>query len=136
MTTRLLLLLLSLLAAQSPTTPASRILGTWRGSSICVDRAHDTACKNEEVIYQVDSAQGPTGPVRMSADKVVNGAREEMGVLRLQYDSTAHVWFHDLHTRSHSRWSFEPKGDEMSGTLTEQPSGRLIRRVAVRRSSL
>jgi hypothetical protein len=123
------------LSAQSRPGPVAGILGTWHGTSICVDRARDTACHDEEVIYQVDSAAGPAGPVRMVADKVVDGARESMGELRLRYDTTTRAWSAELRARSHMRWSFEPKGDAMSGTLIELPSGRLIRRVAVRRTS-
>ena len=122
-------------SAQSASGPANAILGTWRGSSICVDPAHDTACRDEEVIYQVDSAASPNGPVRMLADKVVNGARQPMGGFRLSYDSVQRAWSVELQTRIQVRWSFAPKGEQMSGTLTEVPSGRLIRRVAARRGS-
>ncbi|HJQ66543.1 MAG TPA: hypothetical protein VJ816_09215 [Gemmatimonadales bacterium] len=123
------------LSAQSRTGPAAGILGTWHGTSICVDRARDTACHDEEVIYTVDSAAGPTGPVRMVADKVVNGSRESMGELRLRYDTTTGAWSAELQGRFHMRWSFEPKGDAMSGTLVELPSGRRIRRVDARRTA-
>lgn len=126
---------LSPLPAQSRSSPANGILGTWRGSSICVDPTRDTACHDEEVIYHVDSAASPTGPVRMQADKVVNGSRQRMGALQLRYDTTAHAWWVELSTRFHARWSFEPQGDRMVGTLDELPSGRVVRRVAVRRAS-
>jgi hypothetical protein len=126
---------MSSLAAQSAVGPVGAILGSWRGSSICVDPARDTACRDEQVIYHVDSAVGPSGPVRMVADKVVNGSRQPMGGFQLSYDPATHVWSADLRMRVHARWSFEPNGDQMVGTLTDLPSGRLIRRVAVRRSS-
>src|ERR1044072_7087199 len=45
---------------QAPGTPASAILGTWRGTSICVDRATDRSCRDETVVYEVDSAAGPS----------------------------------------------------------------------------
>ena len=109
------------------------ILGTWRGTSICADPAHDTACKNEDVIYQVDSLMIPAGPVRMSADKIVNGIRQPMGVFWLRYDSTTHVWSAEFRARFNARWSFEPKGDRMTGTLVELPSGRVVRRVTTSR---
>ena len=94
----------------------------------------DRACSDEAVIYVVDSAAGSRGPVRMLADKVVGGVREPMGVLRLQYDSISHSWSEELAARFHGRWSFEPQGDVMVGSLTELPSGRRVRRVAVRRT--
>ena len=67
--------------------------------STCADKAHDTACHDEVVIYEVDSSASARGPVRWVADKVVNGTRENMGVLRLQYDTTTHVWSTDLNMR-------------------------------------
>lgn len=125
--------LLAGLLLQAPGTPAARILGTWRGTSTCVDKQTDRACTDEVVIYDVDSAAGPRGPVRMSADKVVDGVRQPMGVLRLQYDSTSRTWFADFTTRVPVRWRFEPRGDVLVGTLTEEPSARVIRRVTARR---
>jgi len=126
---------LSSLSAQAAPGPADTILGTWRGSSTCADPTRDTACRDEEVIYEVDSAASPNGPVRMLADKVVNGSRQPMGGFHLTYDAVQRVWSVELRTRIRARWSFAPAGDKMSGTLTEVPSGRLIRRVAVRRDS-
>ena len=67
---------LALLAAQGPPTPAALIAGTWHGTSSCLDRLVDRACQNEEVVYQIDSAAGPRGPVTIRADKVVNGVRQ------------------------------------------------------------
>jgi hypothetical protein len=124
---------LLLLLRQTPQAPAASILGTWRGTSTCADKAHDTACHDEVVIYEVDSSASARGPVRWVADKVVNGTRENMGVLRLQYDTTTHMWSTDLNMRIAARWSLEPRGDRMVGTLAERPSGRIIRRVSVRR---
>jgi hypothetical protein len=126
---------LPFLSAQAAPGAANAILGTWRGSSICADPARDTACRDEVVIYQVDSAASPNGPVRMRADKVVNGSRQPMGGFYLTYDTLQRVWSVELQMRIQARWSFAPTGEQMSGTLTEVPSGRLIRRVAVRRGS-
>ena len=127
------LLALALLALQAAGTPAAGILGTWRGTSVCVDRRADPACGDEEVVYVVDSAAGPRGPVRMRADKIVNGLRESMGALRLAYDSTTRSWSAELTLRLRVRWSFTPKDDQLAGTLVEVPSGRLIRRISARR---
>jgi hypothetical protein len=127
-------LLFAVVAFQRPQPPASLILGTWNGTSTCVDKKTDTSCRDEQVIYEVDSAGSPRGPVRMRADKVVNGVREDMGVLTLAYDSAADQWFVDMSTRTHVRWSFAAKGDVMTGTLKELPSNRLIRQVKTRRA--
>ena len=107
------------------------ILGNWHGSSICVDKQVDRACHDEEVIYVIDSAAGPRGPVRWQADKIVNGAREFMGVGRLTYDSTARSWFLDVKARFQGRWTLELRGDSLVGELTELPAHRRVRRVNV-----
>ncbi len=112
-------------------TPAAAIVGTWHGTSICVDKQVDRACKDEEVIYEIDSAAGPRGPVRMSADKIVNGARDNMGVFRLTYDSSADLWYADLNMRIRARWTFVPHGNSIVGDLSELPAHRLVRRVEV-----
>jgi len=114
-------------------SPAQAIVGTWHGTSTCVDKQVDRACKDEEVIYEIDSAAGPRGTVRISADKIVNGARDNMGVFRLTYDSTAGLWFADLKTRIRARWTFVPRGNLIVGDLSELPARRLVRRIAVRR---
>lgn len=124
-----------LLASQAPATPAAAIVGTWHGTSTCVDRARDTACADEEVIYDVDAAPAGDGLVRIHADKLVGGTRQDMGEFVLRYDSTTHAWTADIKMRMSARWSFEPKGDAMTGTLAELPSGRIIRRIAARRTS-
>ena len=127
-------LLVAALPAPAHPQAATLILGTWHGTSICADPQTDRACHDEEVFYQIDSAAGPRGPVRFRADKVVAGVREDMGTLSLTSDSTGRIWSADLKTaRSQARWTFEPQGEVMLGTLTELPSNRLIRRVQVRR---
>ena len=126
-------LALALLLPQTPQTPVAAILGTWRGTSICVDRQVDRACQDEQVIYQLDSALGPRGPVRMSADKLVGGVRQPMGVLRLSYGPGTGNWSAELTARVHARWSFAVRGDVLEGTLVELPSGRLVRRATARR---
>ena len=127
-------LALALLLPRTPQTPVAAILGTWRGTSICVDRQVDRACRDEAVIYEVDSASSSRGPVRMRADKVVGGVRQPMGVLRLGFDSTTQIWSAELTARLRARWSFAVKGDVLEGTLTELPSGRLVRRATARRA--
>jgi hypothetical protein len=112
-------------------TPAGTIVGTWHGTSLCADKQVDRACHDEEVIYEIDSAAGPRGPVRWQADKIVNGVRENMGVSRLTYDSMAHNWFWNVQMRVHGLWTLAVRGDSVIGDLRELPARRLVRRVAV-----
>ena len=128
------LLLVGPLAAQTRRDPVSLIIGTWHGTSICVDPRTDTACQDEEVIYEVDAPSGAEGPVRLHMDKVVHGMREDMGTFNLTYDAGTSGWSVDLATRIQARWSFHPfGGDWLIGDLHELPSKRLVRRVDARR---
>jgi beta-1,2-mannosidase len=120
-------------AVWDPQAPADRILGTWHGTSICVDKQVDSACHDEAVVYVIDSAAGPRGPVRWQADKIVNQVREPMGVSRLTYDSSGDNWFVDINARFRGRWTLMVRGDSIVGDLSELPAHRLVRRIAVQR---
>ena len=125
---------LPLIAAAPPS--AERILGTWRGTSICVDHATDRACKDERVVYVFRPVEGRPDSVQLEASKIVNGELQLMGVLGLKRDSLD-VWSHEFTTPSgfHGRWAYKVRSSGLSGTLVELPSRRRVRRVAVRRES-
>ena len=54
------------------------IIGTWRGTSTCVDKVTFPACNDEVVVYTV-TAIDKSDSVNVHADKIVNGKRESMG---------------------------------------------------------
>jgi hypothetical protein len=114
--------------------PPKKILGTWRGTSICVDHAKDPACRDEVVVYDIDSLVG-TDSVLFKADKIVGGKRQPMGEMHFGYDPKGTTWSCELKTRVHALWSFQPGDSVMRGTLVELPSHRLVRRVLVKRST-
>ena len=125
----------ALALAQGQATPVTEILGTWRGTSTCVDRVNYPACNDETVIYDVDTLSAPRGTVNLHADKVVNGVRDSMGTIQFKYDPAAKSWFSEFTTpRYHSLWTFTIEGDIMSGWLLDLPSRRQVRRVSVQRS--
>jgi hypothetical protein len=39
--------------------PVDEIVGTWRGTSACVDRQSAPACTDEEVIYEIVASPRP-----------------------------------------------------------------------------
>jgi len=114
-------------------TQAGSPLGTWRGTSTCTDRQAAPACHDETVVYEVRSVPGTRDTVMMQADKVVNGAREPMGDLRLGRGADG-AWSAEIGTpRVHARWSFVIHGDSMAGTLVDLPTGATTRRAAATR---
>ncbi len=109
--------------------------GTWRGTSICVDHATDTACKDEQVTYRLRSSAAHPDSIAMAAGKIIDGKEEPMGDLELGLDpKTGELAMVLTSPRFHGRWAFRIQGDTMTGTLVELPSGRLVRRVAAKRT--
>ena len=116
--------------------PVASILGTWHGTSTCLDHVKDPYCHDEVVIYDVDTISTPPGTVNLKADKVVNGVRDTMGTLRFVYQPSTRTWTSEFTSpRAHALWSFSIDGNTMSGYLLELPGRRQVRRVSVKRAS-
>jgi hypothetical protein len=118
------LVLLSLWSvAFAQTGKPAEVLGTWEGESTCTVRP--SACHDEHVIYEV--TQGAGTKLKMSADKVVNGERQNMGDLECSYDGK---------TLScpipRAMWAFEVSGSKLTGTL-KLSDGSLFRKVEAAR---
>lgn len=132
----LLLIVLVLL----PTTPArcdspvDRIVGTWRGSSTCVNREAAPACKDEQVIYEISPTPGKSNAATVKADKIEDGRRVPMGTINFTYDAQKEDWKADLETpRVHALWRLRVQGPTMTGTLTLLPSGTVVRNVKLQK---
>jgi len=113
----------------------SPLVGTWRGTSTCVDKAAFPACNDEVVIYVVQALGAQSDSTRLRADKVVGGAREFMGELHFG-NAGSGTWQAEIQTaRYGGRWTLTVEGGQMTGTLVDLPSGRLVRRASLRRVS-
>jgi hypothetical protein len=120
-------------AAQTP-TPAS-ILGTWHGTSICVDKAAFPACHDEEIVYEVRPAPQSPDSVTLRADKVVGGVSEFMSELVFG-QGPGGEWSSVFQSqRYRSRWTVRVEGSRMTGALIDLPSGRQVRAVSLQRSA-
>lgn len=125
--------LLALLAAWPSAAQAqkSTIVGSWHGTSTCVDKVKFPACNDEEVIYDVTAVGEDTVTVR--ADKVVNGQREFMGEFQFGQGPDG-SWIAEAETpRYHLRFVITVEGDVMTGRLMRLPDQALSRRMALRR---
>ena len=129
----LALLLVFALGAQRSSGPAREIIGTWRGSAVCANPAKDLTCRNETVIYDVDTTGATRGNVMLRAHKMVNRDRQFMYAMQLKFLPGSRTWQSDF-TQStfHGRWEYTVKGGVMTGRLIELPSKRLVRRVSVK----
>ena len=112
---------LSFCASLAAQGKPSDVVGSWEGESICTVRP--SACHDEHVIYEIKP--GPEKKLTMSADKVVNGERQNMGDLECSYDGkTLSCPF------AKGVWAFEVSGTKMKGTL-KLTDGTLFRNVDV-----
>ena len=120
-----------LLGAARPA--AAQIVGSWQGTSTCVDLVRFPACKNETVIYDVTAAGG-TDTVTIRADKIVNGEREFMAELTFikQGDGS---WIGEFQNpRYHGRWILVIQGDAMTGRLEDLPARTPVRSLSLHRA--
>jgi hypothetical protein len=126
-----LIALLITAAGPSAALGQAAILGTWRGTSICVDKINFPACHDEEVIYDVRRLAEGSDSVIVKADKIVGTAREFMGELNFG-PAGPDEWRAEVQTsRYHDRWALIVADDRMIGTLVDLPSGREVRQVSL-----
>ena len=123
-------------AQAPPRDPAlDRILGEWRGNSVCVDLEKAPFCHDEVVIYDFTRGDGwHADRTHLKAYKVVDGRRELMGELDFDYDRAAGTWKCEFEApRVHGRWSFQVEEDRLTGMLVELPSEAVLRKVSAPR---
>jgi hypothetical protein len=110
------------------------IVGTWSGSSACVDRQAAPACNDEQVVYEIKASAGKPNTVTAKADKVVDGKRVPMGVLEFTHDAKSGSWTSEFETpRVHALWRLTVNGAMLTGTLTLLPSKAVVRKIDLRK---
>jgi len=128
-------------AQGSAGNPPASLVGTWRGTSICRP-VGKPACHDEIAAYHfhVDSAATAGGGASSErlvwqANKVVNGAEEEMGASTCTYERQSGVLTCPMRDW---RWVFRAAsavtGDSLVGTL-RNPAGVVWRDVRITRTS-
>ena len=110
------------------------IVGTWSGSSVCVDRQAAPGCNDEQVVYGIKASSGKPNAASVDADKVVDGKRVSMGVLEFTFDAKSGSWTSELDTpRVHALWRVTVNGATLTGTLTLLPSNAVVRKIDLRK---
>ena len=112
------------------------IVGTWSGSSVCVDRQAAPACNDEQVVYEINANPGKPNTVTTKADKVVDRKRVSMGVLEFTHDAKSGSWTSEFDTpRFHALWRLTVDGAMLTGTLTLLPSKAVVRKIDLRKDN-
>jgi len=130
----LVLLLVSALPQTKATSSSpADLIGTWRGTSICTDRAVVPACADETAVYDFTPGSKP-GTVHWVADKVVNGQRVSMGESDLTYDTAEACWKAEVKgPRATSVWCLTIDGAHLTGTARLLPGNQTFRKLDLRR---
>lgn len=112
----------------------SRLVGNWSGESICVNKEKFPACHDEQVIYRVVMAAGKPDTLTITADKIVNGKPETMGVFDFVYDEQKQTLVSEVESNKwHLIIELAVKGDVLEGTLATLPDRTLVRRIKVKK---
>jgi hypothetical protein len=115
-----------------PPSPA-QLIGTWRGTSTCSDRAAAPACHDETVVYDFTPGTKP-GTLRWAADKIVNGKREPMGEMEVAYDAGEACWKAEFSSpRVKTVWRLVVEGKRMTGTARLVPGNETVRKLELRK---
>jgi hypothetical protein len=125
----------SAMVALAAAPDGDAVLGVWHGTSLCTDREVAPACKDEQVRYTFTRLEGPApGRYHLAADKLVNGEYARMGDLDFAFDPAQATWTSEFqNARFHGVWSLRLGSDGLEGTLVDVPTGKVVRRIAVRR---
>jgi hypothetical protein len=115
----LLLLLITARSCSSQTTKTNTedsITGTWKGTSLC--QVKNSPCHDEDVVYHISKGK-TAGWYILLANKIVNGAEEEMGALDFVYDKIAGTLTCTMTNQNKKSgvWRFFIKNNHINGTL-------------------
>ena len=107
----------------------SKLAGTWRGDSLCVEKG--TACNDEVAVYCIAAIPGKRGYLLVTGGKVVDGKEIVMGSGEWRYDSAKHTLTGDL---PRGVVTLKLDGDKLEGTFT-LPDKPILRRITLKKSA-
>ena len=107
---------------------SSKLAGTWRGDSLCVEKG--TACHDEVAVYRIAAIPGKPGALLVSGGKVVDGKEIVMGTGEWRYDSAKRTLSVEL---PRGVITLKADGDKLEGTFT-LPDKTILRRIALKKA--
>ena len=112
------LLLITAGSCSSQTTKTNTedsITGAWKGTSLCQQK--NSPCHDENVVYYINKGK-VAGLYILRANKIVNGAEEDMGILDFVYNKSTQTLTCEMTGQKRPGvWKFVIKDNHISGTL-------------------
>jgi hypothetical protein len=112
----------------SATDDESKIEGTWRGDSVCVEKG--TSCHDETAVYRMSAIPGKHGYLRVTGGKVVDGKEFVMGSGEWRFDSEKRTLTGEL---PKGIIALKIDGDKIEGTFI-LPDKTALRRITLKKS--
>ena len=114
---------------------ADELVGTWRGTSTCLDRQALPACTDEQVVYEIAAPAGRTDELIVKADKIVDGRRVPMGETSFHPDAASGRWVSEIRTPNvHALWHLSLREGALTGGMDLLPSTTPVRQIELRRA--
>lgn len=114
--------------SSSATDDESKIEGTWRGDSACIQKG--TSCHDEIAVYRISAIPGRHGHFMVSGGKVVEGREVAMGSGDFRYDSEKHTLTGEL---PRGVVTLKIDGDNIEGAYI-LPDKTVLRRITLKKS--
>jgi len=106
----------------------SRLPGTWRGDSLCVEKG--TSCQDEVAVYRIASIPSKPGYLMVTCGKVVDGKEIVMGVGEWRHDSAKHTLTVEL---PRGVITLKVDGDKLEGAFLLRDK-TVFRRITLKKS--
>jgi hypothetical protein len=111
-----------------------RLVGTWRGTSLCLDRAALPACADEQVVYDIGAPTAEPDVIIVKADKIVEGRRVPMGEVSFRPDVATGRWVSEIETPNvHALWHLALRDGALRGGMLLLPSTTAVRIIELKR---
>jgi len=106
----------------------SKLAGTWRGDSLCVEKG--TSCHDEVAVYRIAAIPGKRGYLLVTGGKVVDDKETVMGSGEWRYDSAKRTLTSEL---PRGVITLKLDGDKLEGAFT-LPDKSILRRITLKKS--
>ncbi len=115
----------------APLLFAIALAGDWTGTSTCTNLKALPACHDEVVVYRFTEKSEKL--LHLVAFKIIDGKEDYMGEFDVTRNGSRLT--NEMVDKQGRRaiWDFNVDGDKIDGTLTMQPSGDVVRKIAVKK---